>query len=355
MGNFIVTKEVVLNQAYTAWFLSPEAKITTTIFDDFKQAFAYMKEEILFVNGKTKSKANGLFPCRAWCKEVNDKDKDIVMRIDELLSQTLFTKEFVINDVNFLDLRKTDEINRSYAFLANRDILLEKFKGVTYQTNIHNVNSTKKAFYFDYVKYSGQLVTKQVKIRLVPENVYYLNRAVIYPMPYFETMNFGQYWQDKDGATKTPVSWMKLSDANGKTVLISEKIIDCRQFDKSSTEWRQSDLRAWLNNEFYNECFSAEEKLRIIADSEGDNISLLSLEDYVRYFPERRAAVCMKTPYAVMAKKHSLFMEDAFWWLKTKSKQEKYLCHVCCDGTINPYERHDFIDGVRPVIIIDCT
>lgn len=33
MGNFIVTKEVVLNQAYTAWFLSPEAKITTTIFD----------------------------------------------------------------------------------------------------------------------------------------------------------------------------------------------------------------------------------------------------------------------------------------------------------------------------------
>jgi len=65
---------------------------------------------------------------------------------------------------------------------------------------------------------------------------------------------------------KTPIFWHVLDRADGGLFLLSEKILECIRYDFSfkETSWQDSDIRKWLNNEFYNEAFNSEEKTRIL-------------------------------------------------------------------------------------------
>lgn len=69
-----------------------------------------------------------------------------------------------------------------------------------------------------------------------------------------------------------PIKWRVLENANGKKTLISDKVLDCRQFYLSLGEctWEESYIIKWLNadgdndSSFYKKAFSEEEKERIL-------------------------------------------------------------------------------------------
>ena len=88
---------------------------------------------------------------------------------------------------------------------------------------------------------------------------------------------------------------------NGKTLIITEKIIDKRPYNNETIEitWETCDLRKYLNGEFYNS-FSAADRARI-CDAENENpanpwygtsggnsttdkIFLLSVDEVLKYF-----------------------------------------------------------------------
>lgn len=105
-----------------------------------------------------------------------------------------------------------------------------------------------------------------------------------------------------------PIEWDVISASGGKAVLISHKILYSMEFDSSTgeTTWEDSDIRAWLNGDFYNNSFNETEKNRIITvtnenpgncyyTSDGDdysygsndtqdNVYLLSVEDLLKYY-----------------------------------------------------------------------
>lgn len=56
----------------------------------------------------------------------------------------------------------------------------------------------------------------------------------------------------------TPIEWDVLKQEGGYYLLISKKILDYHTF---SYFWHESDMRSWLNEEFYDTAFSDDEKL----------------------------------------------------------------------------------------------
>ena len=99
--------------------------------------------------------------------------------------------------------------------------------------------------------------------------------------------------------------WQVLDIKDGKTLIITEEIIDLRWYHQEFAEitWADCSIRAYLDNEFYK-LFSQEEKARIIPtlNSNSDNpwfktkggidtpdrIFLLSLEEVCKHFGDSR-------------------------------------------------------------------
>ena len=118
-----------------------------------------------------------------------------------------------------------------------------------------------------------------------------------------KTLSFGEYPQDHaEGSKKEPIEWIVLEDGGDDLLLISKKALAsgriCSKTDNDPLSWGSSDLRGWLNTEFYNSAFSKKERASIIeteivtaAEQESgahdeikttDRIYLLSKEEYER-------------------------------------------------------------------------
>ncbi len=88
------------------------------------------------------------------------------------------------------------------------------------------------------------------------------------PEKCLETVAFGTYEQDNNPENgPEPIEWTVIFEDNEGKLLISNKILDCVQFNKKfeSCTWENSSIRKFLNGDFYNSAFSAEEQGKIVA------------------------------------------------------------------------------------------
>lgn len=120
-----------------------------------------------------------------------------------------------------------------------------------------------------------------------------------------ETVVFGAYEQDgnmENGAEA--VEWLVLEVTDGKALLLSQYGLEAMPYNETeeAMTWEACSLRKWLNGEFYEKTFSAEEKGKIVLtevlnnkeDNSGvdggndteDNVFLLSVDEAKRYFGE---------------------------------------------------------------------
>lgn len=79
-----------------------------------------------------------------------------------------------------------------------------------------------------------------------------------------------------------PIQWIVLKENKLGSVVISKDSLFVRQFDSQNRDWPDSDIRAYLNGEFFQQVFRAEEQKRIIntiIDGQKTDIFLLSKEE----------------------------------------------------------------------------
>lgn len=82
----------------------------------------------------------------------------------------------------------------------------------------------------------------------------------------WDCIYFGNYYQsDKTGKKKDRIKWRVIQTDGKEALLLSDSILDIRQYvegDSGDVEatWETSSLRTWLNTEFLNTAFDAEEK-----------------------------------------------------------------------------------------------
>ena len=78
------------------------------------------------------------------------------------------------------------------------------------------------------------------------------------------TVFFGSFTQQ--GSEADPIEWIVLDEADGKTLLLAKDCLASLPWHNAhmAVTWDKSDLRAWLNGEFLQTAFTAEEQGRIL-------------------------------------------------------------------------------------------
>ena len=80
-----------------------------------------------------------------------------------------------------------------------------------------------------------------------------------------DIVQMGTYEQDGDAETEDPICWDVLDKDGDAVLLISHDVIAYQRFSDSRkcVIWEDSEIRTWLNQEFYAEAFDEEEQASI--------------------------------------------------------------------------------------------
>ena len=182
-----------------------------------------------------------------------------------------------------------------------------------------------------------------------------------------ESVWFGTYPQEVDG-TEKPIEWIILETKENRMLLISKYILDARKYHekKKTVTWEESDIRQWLNNEFYMNAFNNVEQKAIwksITKTNNnfkygtnggkdttDKVFLLSVEDAIKRFPNDEGRKAKVTEYAQKVRGAYI----SWWWLRSPGKYGYRAAEIFDSGWIN--ESGESVNsrskGIRPVIWI---
>ena len=184
-----------------------------------------------------------------------------------------------------------------------------------------------------------------------------------------ETIEFGNYPQDKDG-TEKPIEWIVMKKEGNQVLLLSKYVLDAKPYNEELEEvtWETSDIRQWLNNEFYTTAFNKAEKARIQTsliknkdnsehgtsggnDTE-DKVFLLSKKEAKTLFSNNEEKIAKATEYAEKSGVYVNEEKAAWWWLRSPGVDSCSAAGVYCDGWVDRYGYDvDFISvGVRPAL-----
>ena len=82
-----------------------------------------------------------------------------------------------------------------------------------------------------------------------------------------DTVEFGAYEQDGNAQNgPEPITWIVLDKIDGQLLLLSADVLDARQYHHVPFEevtWENSDLRAWMNGDFYEGAFTPVQRVLI--------------------------------------------------------------------------------------------
>ena len=184
-----------------------------------------------------------------------------------------------------------------------------------------------------------------------------------------ETIEFGNYPQDKDG-TEKPIEWIVMKKEGNQVLLLSKYVLDAKPYNKEweDVTWETSDIRQWLNNEFYTTAFNKAEKAKIQTsliknednskygtnggnDTE-DKVFLLSEKETETLFSNKEERIAKATEYATKSGVYVNEEKAAWWWLRSPGDNSKNEAEVWNYGWVG--RSGDDVDcsndGVRPAL-----
>ena len=190
----------------------------------------------------------------------------------------------------------------------------------------------------------------------------------------------GSYEQDNDTTNgKEDIEWLVLAKEKNRVLVISDKALDCQPYNSSYTEevtWEKCSLRKWLNNDFINAAFTAEERAKIPTvmvstdknpeydtdpgNATKDRVFLLSIVEVEKYFPSNEARKCVPTEYAIS---NGAYTSDSYtkggkatcwWWLRSPGYNRFDAASVNMYGNVDEEGSHVNNDtyAVRPAMWI---
>ena len=202
-----------------------------------------------------------------------------------------------------------------------------------------------------------------------------------------DSISLGHYEQDNDLENgPEPIEWLVLDIQDDKALLISKYALDVQHYNLSFKDvltfadvtWENCGLRAWLNTEFIDTAFDAEELSAVLlADVDNgsaqcpawsrtggndtqDRVFLLSYTEVCTYYPTDAERMCAATEYAISkgaitaaAASYVNPLPTCWWWLRTLGSESHHAALVCTDGSIFHSDNAAIGIAVRPVIWVD--
>lgn len=190
-------------------------------------------------------------------------------------------------------------------------------------------------------------------------------------------VNFGHYEQDNDlenGAE--PIQWIVLANDWDTATLISLYALEQKPYNEDAADvtWEDCTLRQWLNDDFLNAAFSADEQamlatVTVTADvnpeyesrdpgnDTQDRVFALSVPEAEAWFVSNHMRVCDATEYVAANTIITVGDYECSWWLRTPGYTQDYAAEVDFHGDVEERGNNvdSGLDGVRPVIVLQMT
>lgn len=185
------------------------------------------------------------------------------------------------------------------------------------------------------------------------------------------TIFFGRYPQDKDGREK-PIEWTVIKTEKNRMLLLSKYVLAAQPYNKNDEKvtWETSDIRRWLNSNFYTAAFNNMEqgkiadtlvktennpKYRTIGGNDTeDKVFLLSVEEVEENFQNEEERRAKTTAYAEKSVIRSN-EKYAYWVLRTMGNYDNKVVgvHIQGDLMMAGIEVSNGAFGVRPALWIN--
>ena len=167
-----------------------------------------------------------------------------------------------------------------------------------------------------------------------------------------ETVAMGMYPQN--GPEPAPLRWLVLKKNSDRALVVALSVLDSHRFDPDTNKWEDSEIRRWLNGEFADAAFTADERAGILTDENGDSVFLLSSRQADAYFHDADERKGEATAYAVKrGVNHYDWAEGkTWWWLRTPGEHANNVALVSTFGTVFTFGDNRVIEygGVRPAM-----
>ena len=186
-------------------------------------------------------------------------------------------------------------------------------------------------------------------------------------------INGNEYWFKCE-----PITWNVLNNNNGEYTLLSSLLLDNHKYYKDysnriingetvlANNYSHSDIRSWLNNEFYNKAFFLNNAFiqSVSIDNNIDKVYLPSYEDYLNsnYGFDSQNGISLSrqaktTDYSRVLgswySKDSGYEYNGTYWTRSASKDYSYCAwNVNSGGYISEYAIDGNSHSVRPCIKI---
>ncbi len=176
-----------------------------------------------------------------------------------------------------------------------------------------------------------------------------------------------------------PIKWRIIERADGEALMIADMIINAHEFNtttsgaksSSANSWELSTVRKWLNENFYEEAFTAEERKLILKSTVSNGEDVAQTEDYIYLasreeienpaygFAEKSDRIFKATDYArangATVAMASSIKGNGYFWLRTPSANAvNNALYVKNDGSV---ASGDFVNsttyGILPMLKIE--
>ena len=209
--------------------------------------------------------------------------------------------------------------------------------------------------FFLFENYANKSTKSEIIKSISADESYASNNANIKIGDY---VRFGKYYDidDEDIVKKVPIVWRVLDIEDGYCLLLSKNILKTMPYNFSwnPTNWKESNIRIWLNYDFYDSAFDNKEKeliKRIFNENLGnyafnlsqdyktnDKVFLLSIEEIKKYNTYNKDFISLGTKYA---KKEGLWISKylssvgySVWWLRSPGRNTSFAAIMHADGSI---------------------
>ena len=176
-----------------------------------------------------------------------------------------------------------------------------------------------------------------------------------------DEVKFGHYEQDGDPEAKESIAWIVIGVKDDSMELLSRDALDCQPYTRINrkSNWQNSDLRSWLNEEFLQEAFSEEEQQALTErTTEGksvrDLVFILSERELAAAFPKPNQRKAQLTAYASAKDGWSNGAGYCYFWLRGSTYGDRNrVSYVSSNGATESYYGNAGRRCVRPAINVD--
>lgn len=280
--------------------------------------------------------------------EETDNYKDSKLKIQEITETA--NNELYVKSIDLMDNKKYDEAISILIELGDYKDSKQKLSSAYAEQKEYKYNTAVSFLNNGQLDNAITIFTELGSYKDATDLITTAKTRKIKTANIGSSVMFGNYEQDNDTANgKEEIEWIVIGKENNKVLLISKYALDCRNYssrdvngnyyvERYGVTWEKSDLREWLNNEFFAAAFSSSESKLISSTlltnnnspidgtragpNTTDRVFVLSTKEADKYLLSDSLSATRATEYAIAKGAYkntstAAYNKNTRYWLRT--------------------------------------